>query len=101
MKKLTWGFVTVGVVAVPLALLGRVAATRGQERVGGPEVARATRRDIGSVVKATGVIKPMVGAEVKVGSRASGVVERLFVRIGDAVERGQLELRAGRPPAQA
>ena len=28
---------------------------------------------------------PMVGAEVKVGSRASGVVQRLFVRVGDTV----------------
>lgn len=41
-------------------------------------------------VKATGVIKPMVGAEVRVGSRVSGVVRRLFVRIGDRVEKGQL-----------
>ena len=33
-----------------------------------------TRRDIGSTVLATGIIKPKVGAEVKVGSRISGVV---------------------------
>jgi macrolide-specific efflux system membrane fusion protein len=70
MKKVVWGLVTVGAVAVPLALLGRTA-TRGPDRPGGPEIARATRRDIGSVVKATGVIKPMIGAEVRVGSRAS------------------------------
>jgi RND family efflux transporter MFP subunit len=88
-KKLTWGLVTVGVL-VSLALLGRVAATRGPEHSGGREVARASRRDLGSVVKATGVVKPMIGAEVKVGSRASGVVERLFVRIGDAVRKGQI-----------
>jgi HlyD family secretion protein len=31
-----------------------------------------------------------VGALVKVGSRASGVVEHLYVRIGDTVRRGQL-----------
>jgi macrolide-specific efflux system membrane fusion protein len=90
MKKLTWGLVAVGAVGLPLGLLGRVAAPRGQDRSGSPEIARVTRRDIGSVVKATGVIKPMIGAEVKVGSRASGVVERLFVRIGDAVRKGQL-----------
>jgi RND family efflux transporter MFP subunit len=89
MKKLTWGLIAVGVVAAPLAVWGRVA-TRGQERPSGPEVARVARRDIGAVVKATGVIKPMIGAEVKVGSRASGVVERLFVRIGDTVQKGQL-----------
>jgi macrolide-specific efflux system membrane fusion protein len=89
MKKVVWGLVTLGAVAVPLALLGR-AATRAPDRPGGPAFARVTRRDIGSMVKATGVIKPMIGAEVRVGSRASGVVERLFVRIGDPVRKGQL-----------
>jgi len=48
------------------------------------------RRDIGSVVKATGVIKPMVGAEVRVGSSVSAVVSRLCVRIGDRVGKGEL-----------
>lgn len=41
-------------------------------------------------VKATGVIKPRIGAEVRVGSRISGVVRRLYVKIGDRVEKGQL-----------
>jgi methyl-accepting chemotaxis protein len=49
-----------------------------------------SRRDIGSVVKATGVIKPRIGAEVRVGSRISGVVQRLYVQIGDTVRKGQL-----------
>lgn len=43
-----------------------------------------------NAVKATGVIKPMIGAEVRVGSRLSGVVRRLYVKIGDRVEKGQL-----------
>lgn len=49
-----------------------------------------TRRDISSTVLATGIIKPMVGAEVRVGSRLSGVVQRLHVGIGDHVSQGQL-----------
>lgn len=49
-----------------------------------------TRRDIGTAVKATGVIKPMVGAQVNVGSSASGVVTHLYVCIGDKVQEGQL-----------
>ena len=53
------------------------------------EVVRVTRRDIGTAVKATGVIKPMTGAEVNVGSSVSGVVMRLFVQIGDHVAKGQ------------
>jgi RND family efflux transporter MFP subunit len=31
----------------------------------------------------------MIGAEVRVGSRISGVVARLFVRVGDTVSKGQ------------
>ena len=34
------------------------------------------RVDIGSTVLATGIIKPMVGAEVRVGSRVSGIVKK-------------------------
>jgi macrolide-specific efflux system membrane fusion protein len=49
-----------------------------------------TRRDMGSSVLATGIIKPGVGAEVRVGSRVSGIVKQLHVNIGDNVEKGQL-----------
>jgi RND family efflux transporter MFP subunit len=107
MTKLAWGLASIAVV-VPLGLLGRAAATRGQEPAPPGEVARVGRRTLGSTVKATGVVKPRIGAEVKVGSRVSGVVARLYVRIGDTVARGQLlaeletrELRARRDQARA
>ncbi len=54
------------------------------------ETTQVVRRNIGSLVLATGIIKPMVGAEVKVGSRISGVVRQLRVNIGDSVNVGQL-----------
>jgi HlyD family secretion protein len=54
------------------------------------QVVRVARRDVGDVVKSTGIIKPSVGAEVRVGSRISGVVKRLYVRIGDRVNHGDL-----------
>jgi RND family efflux transporter MFP subunit len=41
-------------------------------------------------VIATGVIRPMVGAEVNVGSRISGTVVSLPVEVGDTVVVGQL-----------
>jgi HlyD family secretion protein len=46
------------------------------------------RRATATEVKATGVIKPMIGAEVRVGSRVSGVVRRLYMRVGDVVAAG-------------
>jgi len=54
------------------------------------QTAEVVRRDIGSTVLATGIIKPKVGAEVKVGSRVSGVVKKLRANIGDYVQAGQV-----------
>jgi multidrug efflux pump subunit AcrA (membrane-fusion protein) len=38
---------------------------------------------------ATGAVQPQVGAEVRVGARLSGKVERLHANIGDKVTKGQ------------
>lgn len=51
------------------------------------------RRDISAMVQATGVIRAKVGAEVKVGARISGRVERLYANIGDVVTKGQVIAR--------
>jgi RND family efflux transporter MFP subunit len=48
------------------------------------------RRDVGASVLSTGVVRPAVGAQVAVGSRASGVLRRLYVTTGDPVAAGQL-----------
>lgn len=67
-----------------------LVALRGQMEPPAPIVtaAKPARRERADVVKATGVIKPMIGAEVRVGSRVSGVVRRLYVRVGDTVAAG-------------
>jgi RND family efflux transporter MFP subunit len=54
------------------------------------QTAAVEQRDIGATVLATGVIRPKVGAQVAVGSRASGVLEKLHVTVGDRVQAGQL-----------
>ncbi len=55
-------------------------------------VATATvaRRDFSSSVLATGSVQAQVGAEVRVGARISGKVERLLANVGDAVSKGQV-----------
>jgi len=55
-----------------------------------PRIVEVTRRDLGATVLATGIIRPRVGAEVRVGSRVSGVLQRLYVSYGDRVREGQL-----------
>ena len=84
-----WGSGIIVVVTAAGLALSRAGATRAADP-GAAATARVARRDIGAQVKATGVIKPRVGAEVRVGSRISGVVKRLHVQIGDSVTQGQL-----------
>ena len=52
--------------------------------------ATVARRDFSSSVLATGAVQPQVGAEVQVGARLSGKVERLYANIGDNVTKGQI-----------
>jgi multidrug efflux pump subunit AcrA (membrane-fusion protein) len=51
---------------------------------------KVSRHNLSSFVLATGAIKPQVGAEVRVGARISGKVERLYTNIGDMVKKGQV-----------
>src|SRR5215472_2564263 len=89
MKKFLLAAAALMVIAVAFMVITRVSAKQADEASQAAVVVRVTRRNIGSVVKATGVIKPMVGAEVRVGSSVSGVVSRLYVRIGDRVDKGK------------
>ena len=51
---------------------------------------KVVRRDFASSVLATGAVKPQVGAQVRVGARISGKVEKLRANIGDSVRAGQV-----------
>jgi len=51
---------------------------------------QVVRRDFSSSVMATGAVKPQVGAQVRVGARVSGKVEKLRANIGDSVQTGQV-----------
>ena len=78
-----------GLVGVGAAGWMRFETVHSQQSLRNQEVVRVARRDMGTQAKATGIIKPMIGAEVNVGSSVSGVVTRLFVQIGDHVDKGQ------------
>ncbi len=74
------------VVSAALALgLGRRGEASTPART---ETAIAARRTLRSQVQATGVVRARTGAEVKVGARASGRVERLLANVGDHVKKG-------------
>jgi membrane fusion protein, macrolide-specific efflux system len=59
----------------------------------GPATALVVRRDLSATVTATGTIKAMIGAEVKVGSRIPGRVDQLAVQVGGRVKAGQMIAR--------
>ncbi len=93
-KKIGIG-ISVIAAGIAIAIIGFFAHSRaGSEK---QENAAATavveKRDMGSVVQATGIIKPKVGAEVKVGARITGKVEHLYANIGDKVKKGQVLVR--------
>jgi len=65
----------------------------GNEADSSTDVRRTARVTMGSLnetITATGVIRPVTGAEVNVGSRISGTVVSLPVEIGDRVRTGQV-----------
>ncbi len=94
MKARTWALLTVAIAVVAGGgwwLNGRV----GPARTAGAQsdavrTVTIERRDIGATVLATGVIRAQVGAQVNVGSRASGILQRLHVTVGSPVRAGQL-----------
>jgi len=67
-----------------------------------------SRGSVRQVLEQTGIIKAQVGAMVKIGARSTGTLEKMLVRVGEAVTRGQLvaridnrELRAQQAEARA
>ncbi|MBI5549681.1 MAG: efflux RND transporter periplasmic adaptor subunit [Deltaproteobacteria bacterium] len=86
-RPLRWILAT---VAAALVAAGALLLLRGGRATAAPEAPRAiaSRRTLRSQVQATGVVRAMTGAEVKVGARISGRVERLLANVGDRVEKG-------------
>src|SRR5262245_393469 len=87
MKKLL--ILIVGLIGI----FATVAVWRDQtaaEPTADLQIVRIARRTLRTEVRATGVVRPMTGAQVRVGPRISGIVRRLAVRIGDRVRVGQL-----------
>lgn len=74
---------------VLIALVAIVAVARGSgSKIDPSKLAKATRSDIAKSVVATGKIQPITKVELK--SKASGIVEKLYVDINQHVHRGQI-----------
>lgn len=86
-KKRFWIWLAVGASVVVLLLgVGLARLARGSA-IDPNRIAKVTRGDVARSVVATGKIQPITKVEVK--SKASGIVERLFVDINNQVHKGQ------------
>ena len=86
-SKKFWIWLGVGLVVVLSAAgFGLVRMAKGSA-IDPNRLAKVTRGDVARSVVATGKIQPITKVEVK--SKASGIVEKLYVDINDAVKKGQ------------
>lgn len=81
-----WGGIA---VLVAVIALGAVVFARGSgAKIDPSKLAKVTRDDIAKSVVATGKIQPITKVELK--SKASGIVEKLYVDINQHVHKGQV-----------
>jgi macrolide-specific efflux system membrane fusion protein len=101
--KVRWIVIVAAIIALVSSgawwLLRKSPQTQDADQAG--PVATVQRRDLVSTVAATGKVNAMVGAEVRVGSRVSGRVQRLYANIGDIVKAGQVLAELERDDQQA
>ena len=86
-SKKFWIWIGVGAaVVVLIAALALVRLVKGTT-IDANRLAKVTRGDVARSVVATGKIQPITKVEVK--SKASGIVEKLYVDINNQVKKGQ------------
>jgi HlyD family secretion protein len=86
-NKRFWFWLSLGIVVIVLAGgFGLVRMAKGSS-IDPNRLARVTRGDVAQSVVATGKIQPITKVEVK--SKASGIVEKLYVDINNHVTKGQ------------
>jgi HlyD family secretion protein len=86
-SKKFWIWLSIGVALVVLvAAVGLVRLVKGTT-IDPNKLAKVTRGDVARSVVATGKIQPITEVEVK--SKASGIVEKLYVDINYVVKKGQ------------
>jgi HlyD family secretion protein len=82
-----WIFLGIGLALVlTVSAIGLVRLARGNT-IDQNKIAKVTRGDVARSVVATGKIQPITEVEVK--SKASGIVEKLYVDINNRVKKGQ------------
>ncbi|MBC8473667.1 MAG: efflux RND transporter periplasmic adaptor subunit [Candidatus Omnitrophica bacterium] len=87
MKKI---ILLVCILAIAGLSIAIISFHKKQDQPSQFETVTVRKKNISSSILATGSVKPIIGAEVKVGARISGKVEHLYANIGDRVEKDQI-----------
>jgi HlyD family secretion protein len=89
-KKRSWIWILAVVILVVagLAFFSLKALTRTPAKIDPERLARVERMDLARSVVATGKIEPTTKVEIK--SKASGIILKLPVNVGDMVRQGQV-----------
>ena len=98
-QRKRWLFLGGGATALVLIVVIASAALRPNHAIDPDKLATVERGDIARSVVATGKIEPLTEVEVK--SKASGIVEKLFVDAGDRVKSGQVLAELDKEQLQA
>jgi len=77
-------------LVVALAAGGFFLTRKREEKIVPVKTVKVKKGEVKRVIDATGIIKPQVGAEIKVGARISGTVVKENVKVGDFVKKGDL-----------
>ncbi|MGA8109603.1 MAG: efflux RND transporter periplasmic adaptor subunit [Acidobacteriaceae bacterium] len=86
-KRRIWLWSSLVAVSLVVVAITAFALRAGDPKIPAARLAKVTRGDIAKSVVATGPIQPITKVELK--SKASGLVENLFVDINQVVRRGQ------------
>ena len=82
-----WIWVSLGIFVVVVGAAVALARMVSGSSIDPNRIAKVTRGDVARSVVATGKIQPITKVEVK--SKASGIVQKLFVDINNKVQKGQ------------
>ncbi|MBI3667380.1 MAG: efflux RND transporter periplasmic adaptor subunit [Acidobacteria bacterium] len=86
--KTRWWVLVLVVLLVGGGVLLFAALSKNSTKLDPSKLAKAERSDLARSVVATGKIEPIAKVEIK--SKASGIIERLHVNVGDYVREGQV-----------
>jgi HlyD family secretion protein len=87
-KRKRFFYIGGSILVIVVGAIVLAAFTRGGTKIDPSKLGKVERGDLAKSVVATGKIEPITKVEIK--SKASGIVQKLYVDSGDKVKEGQL-----------